>query len=125
MGHDENHNGLPLADMMGDWVMHSVSSGNSGSRGWTYGHSVVDANGNATFSGMMGSAGPGLRYADDVHDERRRDDHEWYGRRNGWRHDGWGHDDLHVPRDHEWAKNIMVSNYSDGSGGYPFTMQVK
>ena len=23
------------------------------------------------------------------------------------------------------AKNIMVSNYSDGSGGYPFTMQVK
>jgi hypothetical protein len=23
------------------------------------------------------------------------------------------------------AKNIMVSSYSDGSGGYPFSIQVK
>jgi hypothetical protein len=23
------------------------------------------------------------------------------------------------------AKNLMVSNYSDGSGGYPFSIQVK
>ena len=46
------------ADMAGGWVMHSVSSGNSGSRDWTYGHSVVDANGNNTFSQMMGSGGP-------------------------------------------------------------------
>ena len=45
------------ADMMGDWVMHSVSSGNPGSRDWTFGHSVVDANGDDTFSQMMGSAG--------------------------------------------------------------------
>ena len=73
-----------------------------------------------------GERGPGLRYADDVHDERRRDDHEWYGgRRNGWRHDGWRNDDPTFHGIMNGAKNIMVSNYSDGSGGYPFTMQVK
>ena len=74
------------ADMTGDWVMHSVSSGNSGSRDWTYGHSVVDAGGNDTFFRMMGSGGPVDHDADDVPDERWRDDHGRYGRRNGWRH---------------------------------------
>jgi len=31
---------------------------NSSARGWTYGHSIVDASGNDTFSGVMGSVGP-------------------------------------------------------------------
>lgn len=37
------------SDMMGDWVMHAISSGNPASRSWTYGQSVVDAGGIATF----------------------------------------------------------------------------
>ena len=45
------------ADMTGGWVMHAVSSGNPGSRDWTYGYLVVDASGNSMFIGMMGSDG--------------------------------------------------------------------
>ncbi len=96
------------ADMVGDWVMHSVSSGNSGSRGWTYGHSVVDASGNDTFSEMMGSGGPvdnttqmtfqmngGVMTMGGTGggDDGRRHD--------GRRHDGRRIGDRYVPRDHE------------------------
>ena len=46
-----------MTDMVGDWVMHSVSSGNAGSRDWTFGHSSVDSGGTNTFSQMVGSTG--------------------------------------------------------------------
>ena len=78
-------------DMMGDWVMHAVSSGNPGSRGWTYGQSIVDASGNNTFTGMMGG---GMMTT------------TFHGIMNE-------------------AKNIMMSTYTDGSGGYPFSIQMK
>jgi len=79
------------ADMMEDWVMHSVSSGNAGSRDWIFGHSVVDASGNSTFSQMMGG---GMMTS------------TFHGIMNE-------------------GRNIIVSTYSDGSGGYPFSIQVK
>ena len=117
------------SDMMGDWVMHSVSSGNSGSRTWTYGHSVVDAGGVDTFTGMMGSGGSVPPRPDDVHDERRFDDHERHRRRNGWRMGGGMMGGGLVPATFHGtmnvAKNLMVSNYTDGTGGYPFSIQVK
>ena len=116
------------ADMMGDWVMHSVSSGNSGSRGWTYGHSVVDTNGNDTFSGMMGSAGPVPSTQMTFTMNGGEMTMSGTGGGTGGRMGGGMGGGMMTSTFHgimNGAKNIMVSNYSDGSGGYPFTMQVK
>jgi hypothetical protein len=113
------------ADMMGDWVMHSVSSGNSGSRGWTYGHSVVDSSGNDTFSGMMGSVGPvsSTQVTFMMNGGEMTMSGAGGGMGGGMMGGGMTTSTFHGIMN--GAKNIMVSNYSDGSGGYPFTMQVK
>jgi hypothetical protein len=113
------------ADMMGDWVMHSVSSGNSGSRGWTYGHSVVDTNGNDTFSGMMGSAGPvpSTQMTFTMNGGEMTMSGTGGGTGGGMMGGGMMTSTFHGIMN--GAKNIMVSNYSDGSGGYPFSIQVK
>lgn len=115
-----------LADMMGDWVMHAVSSGNPGSRGWTYGLSVVDAGGNDTFSGMMGNAGPvsSTQMTFLMNDGVMT----MSGTGGGMMGGGMMGGGVATPTFHgimNGAKNIMVSNYSDGSGGYPFSIQVK
>lgn len=118
------------ADMMGDWVMHSVSSGNPGSRGWTYGHSVVDASGNNTFSGMMGYTGPfsstqmtfvmngGVMTTSGTGGGMGG---EIMG--GGMMGGGWETSSFHGIMN--GTRNIMISTYSDGSGGYPFSIQVK
>jgi hypothetical protein len=114
------------ADMMGDWVMHSVSSGNSSSRGWTYGHSVVDASGDDTFSGMMGSAGPFS--TSQMTFQMNGGVMTMGGTGGGMMGGGMMGGGLVTPTFHgtmNGAKNLMVSNYSDGSGGYPFTIQLK
>lgn len=112
------------SDMVGDWVMHSVSSGNPGSRDWTFGHSVVDANGNNTFYQMMGSGGPispttmtmamnsdgGISMGGS-------------GMGGGMMGGGMITSTFHGFMND--ARNMMVSSYSDGSGGYPFSIQVK
>jgi hypothetical protein len=112
-------------DMMGDWVMHSVSSGNSGSRGWTYGHSIVDAGGNDTFSGLMGSGGPvsSSQMAFMMTGGEMTMSGAGGGMGGGMMGGGLVTTTFHGTMN--GAKNLMVSNYSDGSGGYPFSIQVK
>jgi hypothetical protein len=113
------------ADMMGDWVMHSVSSGNPGSRDWTYGHSVVDANGNITFSGMMGSAGPvsTTQMTFQMNGGEMTMGGTGGGMGGGMMGGGMMTQTFHGITN--GARNIMVSTYTDGSGGYPFSIQVK
>jgi hypothetical protein len=111
------------SDMMGDWVMHAVSSGNPGSRGWTYGHSVVDASGNDTFSGMMGSSGPvsSTQMTFQMNGGVMTMGGGMMG--GGMMGGGMVTSSFHGIMNE--ARNIMVSTYSDGSGGYPFSIQVK
>jgi hypothetical protein len=112
-------------DMMGDWVMHSVSSGNTGSRDWTFGHSVVDASGNTTFSGMMGSAG--LVSTAQMTFQMNGGEMTMSGTGGGMGGGMMG-GGMTTPTFHgitNGARNIMVSTYTDGSGGYPFSIQVK
>ena len=115
-------------DMMGDWVMHSVSSGNTGSRDWTFGHSFVDANGNNTFSQMMGSAGAisptqmtmAMNGATGVMTVPGTGG----GMGGGMMGGGMMTQTFHGIMNE--AKNMMVSAYTtDGSSGYPFSIQVK
>jgi hypothetical protein len=118
------------ADMTGDWVMHSVSSGNSGSRGWTYGHSVVDADGNDAFSGMMGSAGPvpSVLMTFLMNGGEMTMSGTGGGTGGGMSGGGMMGGGMTTGTFHgimNGAKNLMVSNYSDGSGGYPFSIQMK
>jgi hypothetical protein len=118
------------ADMTGDWVMHAVSSGNPGSRDWTYGHSVVDAGGNSTFTGMMGSDGQ----VDDAEMTFMMNGGVMTmggtggGMMGGGTGGGMMGGGLVTPTFHgimNGAKNLMVSTYTDGTGGYPFSIQVK
>jgi hypothetical protein len=113
------------SDMTGDWVMHSVSSGNSGSRAWTYGHSVVDAGGNDTFSGMMGSGGPvsSSQMTFMMSGGVMTMSGAGGGMGGGMMGGGLVPTTFHGTMN--GAKNLMVSNYTDGTGGYPFSIQVK
>lgn len=113
------------ADMAGDWVMHAVSPGNSGSRGWTYGQSIVDTSGNDTFSGMMGNAGP---VSSTQMTFQMNGGVMTMGGSGGGMGGGMMGGGLVTPTFHgtmNGAKNLMVSNYTDGTGGYPFSIQVK
>ncbi|MBE0603814.1 MAG: hypothetical protein IH611_09315 [Deltaproteobacteria bacterium] len=119
------------ADMAGDWVMHSVAAGNAGSRGWTYGHSAVDGSGNDTFSGMMGDAGPvpsteltfqmngGVMTMDGTGGGMMGGGTMGGGMMGGGLVTSTFHGTMNADRD------IMVSSYSDGTGAYPFSVQVK
>jgi len=123
------------ADMMGDWVMHAVSSGNPGDRGWTYGHSVIDASGNATFPWMMGYTGPistpqmtfmmngGWMVTSGTGGGTGGGMMGGGMMGGGMMGGGWVPSTFHGITN--GARNIMVSTYSDGSGGYPFSIQVK
>ncbi len=125
------------ADMAGDWVMHAVSSGNVGSRGWTYGQSVVDASGNDSFFGMMGNTGP---ISDTQMTFTMGSDGVMTmgggasggmmggGSGSGMMSGGMMGGSVDTSTFHgvtNGARNIMVSTYTDGSGGYPFAIQVK
>jgi len=118
------------ADMTGDWVMHSVSSGNSGFRDWTYGHSVVDAGGNDTFSQMMGSTGPvsstqlTFQMSGGVMTMGGTGGGTGGGMMGGGMMGGGLVTDTFNGITNG-TRNIMVSTYSDGTGGYPFSIQVK
>jgi len=118
-------------DMMGDWIMHSVSSGNSGSRDWTFGHSVVDAGANNTFSQMVGSAGeikptptPMTMAMDSVNGVMTIPDMGMGGGTGGGMMGG-GMTTATFHGIMNEAKNKMISTYTDGGGGYPFSIQVK
>jgi hypothetical protein len=118
------------ADMMGDWVIHSVSSGNSSSRGWMYGQSVVDTSGNDTFSGMMGNAGPvsSTQLTFQMNGGVMTMGGTGGGLGGGATGGGMMGGGLVTPTFHgimNGAKNLMVSAYTDGTGGYPFSIQVK
>ena len=119
------------ADTMGDWVMHSVSSGNPDSRDWTYGHSVVDASGNDTFSQMMGSGGPGdntTQMTFQMNGGVMTMGGTGGGMMGGGTGGGMMGGGLETSTFHgimNGAKNLMVSTYTDGTGGYPLSIQVK
>ena len=117
----------PGTDMMGDWVMHSVSSGNTGSRDWTYGHSFVDAGGNNTFSQMMGSTGvispTQMTMAMNSATGVMTIPGTGGGMGGGMMGGGMMTSTFHGIMNE--VKNMMISTYTDGSGGYPFSIQVK
>jgi hypothetical protein len=118
------------ADTMGDWVMHSVSSGNLGSRGWTFGHSVVDASGDDTFSGMMGNTGPvsSTQTTFQMSGGVMTMGGTSGGTGGGMMGGGMMGGGLVTTTFHgimNGTKNLMVSAYTDGTGGYPFSIQVK
>jgi hypothetical protein len=116
-------------DMIGDWVMHSVSSGNPGSRDWTFGHSFVDSGGTNTFSQMVGSAGAiapipapntmAMNIATGV----MTIPGPGVGTGGGMMGGGMTTATFHGIMNE--GKNMMVSTYTDGGGGYPFSIQMK
>ena len=115
-------------DMTGAWAMHSVSSGNAGSRDWAFGHSVVDSGGNNTFSQMMGSTGAipptQMTMVMNIATGVMTIPGTGGGTGGGMMGGGMMTSTFHGIMNE--AKNMMVSTYTDGgAGGYPFSMQLK
>ena len=116
-------------DMTGAWVMHSVSSGNPVSRDWTFGHSFVDSGGTNTFSQMVGSAGAispipaPMRMAMNIATGVMTIPGPGVGTGGGMMGGGMTTATFHGIMNE--AKNMMISTYTDGGGGYPFSIQVK
>ena len=116
-------------DMVGDWVMHSVSSGDPGSRDWTFGHSFVDSGGTNTFSQMVGSAGAispipaPMTMAINIATGVMTLPAPGGGTGGGMMGGGMTTATFHGIMNE--AKNMMISTYTDGGGGYPFSIQVK
>ena len=122
----------PMNDMMGDWLMHSVSSGNTGSQDWAFGHSFVDSSGNNTFSQMMGSNGvispTQMTMTMNSTTGVMTIPGTGGGTGGGMMGGGMMGGGMMTQTFHgimNETKNMMVSTYSDGSGGYPFSIQVK
>lgn len=129
------------ADMAGDWVMHSVSSGNPGSRDWAYGHSVVDSGGNTTFTQMMVSGVPvdnttqmtfqmngGVMTMGGTGGGTGSGMNGGGMSGGGMTSGGMMGGGMVTSTFHgimNGSKNLMVSTYTDGTGGYPFSIQVK
>jgi len=119
-----------IADMAGDWVMHAVSPGNTNSRGWTYGQSIVDTSGNDSFTGMMGNEGPvpSTQMTFAMNGGVMTMGGTGGGMGGGMMGGGMMGGGLVTSSFHgtmNGAKNLMVSNYTDGTGGYPFSIQVQ
>ena len=116
-------------DMVGDWVMHSVSSGNPGSRDWTFGHSFVDSGGTNTFSQMVGSAGAispipaPMTMAMNIATGVMTLPGPGGGTGGGMMGGGMTTATFHGIMNE--AKNMMISTYTDAGGGYAFSIQVK
>jgi hypothetical protein len=116
-------------DMVGDWVMHSVSAGDPGSRDWTFGHSFVDSGGTNTFSQMVGSAGAispipaPMTMAMNIATGVMTLPGPGGGTGGGMMGGGMTTATFHGIMNE--AKNMMISTYTDAGGGYPFSIQVK
>jgi len=123
----------PMDAMMGDWLMHSISSGNTGSQDWAFGHSYVDSSGNNTFSQMMGSNGvispTQMTMTMNSTTGVMTIPGTGGGTGGGMMGGGMMGGGMMTQTFHgimNEAKNMMVSVYTtDGSGGYPFSIQVK
>jgi hypothetical protein len=95
-----------------------------------YGQSVVDTSGNDTFSGMMGNAGPvsSTQLTFQMNGGVMTMGGTGGGLGGGATGGGMMGGGLVTPTFHgimNGAKNLMVSAYTDGTGGYPFSIQVK
>jgi hypothetical protein len=116
------------SDMTGAWAMHSVSSGNTVSRDWAFGHSVVDSGGNSTFSQMMGSTGAipptQMTMVMNIATGVMTVPATGGGTGGGMMGGGMTTSTFHGIMNE--AKNMMISAYTtDGGGVYPFSMQLK
>jgi hypothetical protein len=90
----------------------------------------VDAGGNDTFSGMMGSAGPvsTTQMTFQMNGGEMTMGGSGGGTGGGMNGGGMMGGGMVTATFHgitNAARNIMVSTYTDGSGGYPFSIQVK
>lgn len=112
-----------LPDLAGDWMMNGVISGNSGSRDWTVGHSVIGSGGQMAFSQMMGHGGT-MSVPESTLDIDPTGAISISGTGMG----GGMMGSMMAQTFHgtmNTSKGLMVSTYSDGTGGYRFAIQMK
>lgn len=110
------------SDLAGDWMMNGVISGNSGSRDWTVAHSVIGSGGQMTFTQMMGHGGT-MSLAQSTLSMDPTGAISMSNTGMGGMMGSMMTQTFHGTMDA--SKGMMVSTYSDGTGGYRFAIQMK
>lgn len=117
------------ADLTGDWMMNGLVSGNAGAWDWNVGQSVIGSGGVLTYSQMMGHGGmmswPQSTLTLNSGGAITMSGGSWMG--GGM----WGGGMMGPMMGQTYhgtmssSKGMMVSTYSDGTGGYRFSIQMK
>jgi hypothetical protein len=112
-----------MSDLTGDWMMNGLISGNPGARDWMIGHSVIGSGGLMTFSQMMGPGGmmslPQSTLSMNATGSISMSGAGMGGGMMGSMMARTFHGTM------DPSKGLMVSTYSDGTGGYRFSIQMK
>ncbi len=113
-------------DLMGDWMLHAVVSGNVNAATWNFGQMVVDGTGQADFPAMMGpmgmySASP-MAFAMNSSGIITANAGGMWGMGGGMMNYTLGQTLYGVMSP---SKDLAVMTWSDGTGGYQFRINVK
>ena len=115
------------SDLTGDWMLHSVASGNTGTLPWYYGHMAVDGTGQAQFPYLCGPAGtysgsPMAYTVDSSGIVTANAGGMWGGMGEGGMHHIYGETLYGVVSS---SKDLAIMTWSDDVGGYRFRVHVK
>ncbi len=113
-----------MADMAGDWMMNGLIAGNAGSRDWMNGQSVMTAAGQMTLPQMMGHGGA-MSMAQSTLSMNSGGAVTMTGMSSGM---GGMMGSTVTQTYHATmspSKTLLVSTYSDGTGGHRLTVQLK
>jgi hypothetical protein len=112
-----------MADLTGNWMQHGVVSGNPNDTNWNFGQMVMDSAGQATFNGMMGRTG-----AFSMQPGKYEVNSSGVITMSGMGMGG-GMTNQMMAQTYSGlmntAKNLMVTTYSDGNGGYQLGIDMK
>jgi len=110
-------------DLVGDWMQHSVVSGNLNDTNWNFGQMVMDSAGQATFNNMMGRTG-----AFSIQPGTFAMNSSGFITMGGMGMGGGMTNPMMVQTYSGFmnpAKDFMVATYSDGNGGYQLGIGMK
>lgn len=113
-----------MSDMAGDWMVNGLIAGNAGSRDWTTGHSVIGTGGQMTFSQMMGhgamlSMAPSTLVMDAAGGITMSGMAGMGGGMMGSTVTQTYHGTMNA------SKGMLLSTFSDGTGGHRMSIQLK
>ncbi len=113
-------------DLMGDWMLNAVVSGNAGTMPWNFGHMAVDGTGQAVYQHMMGPGGTftasPMAFTINSSGVIIANAGGMWGMGGGGMHHTVGQTLYGTMSP---SKDLAIVTWSDGTGGHQFRIHVK